>query len=660
MPDARWWIERLRAMSLAEVAHRGVRLIRYPIELARAMAGVYGRPSRRQRARLARWRGPEVFVFSPAAARAPLAPELRAAAEADLAGRQVVLGLGEIALPDAPWHFEPGARGFWPRRAAGRVVAAAPVGFDPRTTWELNRGHGWVVLARAYAATHDARFRDRLVRELRSWQRDNPVGFGINWVSAMEAAIRCHAFAWIAALLRAAGAGDAAPWRLLAELLFQHAAFVARNLSRFSSANNHLIVELSGLVVAGRALDVPRWRDLGLRELAREAERQTLPDGVNVEMATHYHIFVLEALLLVAWLERAHRAPAYALEQVIARMAAYLDAITLRSGAVLHQGDNDDGKLLPLFEPRHADQLRYAAHALTAARPSVARPAPSPGEGARLLCDGAPPARRPPAARSRRFRDAGQVVLRGARLHAMFDAGPFGFGALAAHAHCDALAVTVAFDDRPLLVERGTYLYNGDREARDRYRSTAAHNTVQLGAREQGDAAGPFLWTRRPVAAIERCELGADAVDVVRASHDGFAPARHLRTLVRLGDALAVIDEVRDPEGDEPVVARWHLAPGVVPADLSDGFVTLRDRAGGVADRWLWFGCDERPLRPRATMTQHSSRYLERELACTLEVELPDPRARLVTVVGADARRCEAVRREVEGAWRAAMTGSWT
>lgn len=657
MQDARWWIERLRAMSLGEVVHRGVRLARYPIDLAEARAGIHCRPSRHQRARLDRWRGPEAFVFSQATARAPLAPGTRAVAEAHLAGRQAVLGLGELALPDEPWHFEPRARGFWPVIDAGRVVAAAPDDFDPRTTWELNRGHGWVVLARAYAATRDRRFRDRLVHELRSWRRTNPVGVGINWVSAMEAAIRLHAFAWVAALLR--GDDDAAPWRLLAELLFEHAAFVARNLSRFSSANNHLIVELSGLAVAGRVLDVPRWRDGALSELAREAERQTLPDGVNVEMATHYHMFVLEALLLVACLERACGTPAPPLENVIARMAAYLDAITLRSGIVLHQGDNDDGVLLPLFADRHAEQLLSAALALTAAPPRAARNSPAPGEGALLLCDGAPGARVVDPPRSCRFDDAGQVVLRGAGLHATFDAGPFGFGTLAAHAHCDALAVTVAFDDRPLLVERGTYRYNGDREARDRYRSTAAHNTVQLGAREQGDAVGPFLWSRKPVASIEHCELQrcGESIDLVRASHDGFAPARHLRTLVRVGDSLAVVDEIRGARPGEPVVARWHLAPGVAAVDIAEGFVTVRDRAGRHPDRWLWFGCDDRPLRARAIATFHSSRYLEQQRACTLEVELPDARGRLVTIVGADARERDDELRRISGAWRAAAIG---
>ncbi|HET9627011.1 MAG TPA: heparinase II/III-family protein, partial [Kofleriaceae bacterium] len=232
-------------------------------------------------------------------------------------------------------------------------------------------------------------------------------------------------------------------------------------------------------------------------------------------------------------------------------------------------------------------------------------------------------------------RAAGQVVLRGPRVHATFDAGPFGFGTLAAHAHCDALALHVALDDRPLLVERGTYRYNGDRAARDRFRATAAHNTLQIGAREQGDIAGPFLWSRQPVVTLEHCALTA-ARDVVRASHDGFAPARHVRTVVRLGDTLAVIDEVRDPPAGEPIVARWHLAPGLAPAIEGDA-----TRVAGVA---LWFATDDaRPLTPRAITTAHSARYLAREPACTLEVTLPDPRRRLVTVIGGDTRDLPAV-----------------
>jgi hypothetical protein len=169
---------------------------------------------------------------------------------------------------------------------------------------------------------------------------------------------------------------------------------------------------------------------------------------------------------------------------------------------------------------------------------------------------------------------------------------------------------------------------------------------------------GPFLWSRKPVASIEHCELGD--IDAVRASHAGFAPARHLRTLVRVGDSLAVVDEIRGARAGEPMVARWHLAPGLALVDIAEGFAIIRDLAGSVPDRWLWFCCGDRPLRARAITTLHSSRYLEERPACTLEVEAPDARGQLVTIVGADVREREAELRQISGACRAATIGSWS
>jgi hypothetical protein len=56
--------------------------------------------------------------------------------------------------------------------------------------------------------------------------------------------------------------------------------------------------------------------------------------------------------------------------------------------------------------------------------------------------------------------------------------------------------------------------------------------------------------------------------------------------------------------------------------------------------------------------TRHSSSYLEQQLAWTLEIETPDPRDPLVTIIGADAREREHERRRIDGVWRTAAIGS--
>lgn len=609
MKDPRWWWSRLRAMSPAEVATRSWRAARHPIDRARMRLGWYARPPRE----LASWRGPERFYVSRDDARAPLDAAWRERADNICAGKREVLGLGWLELGDAPWHIEPHAGGEWPRLDGARVLGAAPAGFDARLTWELNRGHDWVVLARAHAATGDVRYRERLSTELTSWGRENPLGIGINWSSAMEAAIRIHALIWVAGL--AGGDGD------LARMIYEHATFVADHLSTHSSANNHRLVELTGLAVAARAIG-GRWRAYALDELADACRDQIFEDGVHAEMATHYHAFVLEALLLVAHLERLCGEPCVDLEQVIAAMADYLATLTC-GDVLLAQGDSDDGKILPLFATRYEQRLVTAARSLSR-RGDIAWLAPAAGT------EHVP-------ARSRHFTASGQVVLRSPRLVATFDAGAFGFGTLAAHAHCDALAINVAVDGKRLFVDRGTYRYNSDPAARDRYRMTAAHNTLQLRRLEQGQPSGPFLWSRRPDVRVEQCEL-TDVGDYVRASHDGFGP-RHRRTLVRRGDLLLVCDEL---DGRGTAIVRFHAAPELELAATPLGCVA-RDSVTGATIGW----CMTTAGRARIVSYPHSDRYLASTAALTWELETKlDGEAALISIVGPGSleRAVDAVR----------------
>jgi uncharacterized heparinase superfamily protein len=611
--DVRWYLDRLQAMSLAEVAHRSFRAARYPIDQLRMRLGLYARPSVAMRATIAQWRGPDPFYFDRALITTPLGSELREEAEAICAGRRRVLGLGWIDFPRDGWHYEPSARSYWPRVDAGRVVAAAPKHFDPRLTWELNRGHEWVVLARCYAATHERRFLDQLVAELPSWRRANPVGVGINWTSAMEAAIRVHSLVWCAGFLRGT-ASSVLP--TLAEMIYEHTIFIADHRSYFSSANNHLIVELSGLVVATLALggELASLHEPALARLRSELDRQVFPDGVNAEMATHYHVFVLEALLLVAYLLRAHTLLSLGLCAVIKRMADYVAAIRCDDGTLLQQGDNDDGCILGFVRTRHADQLLAAAAAL-AARPRVTeRTGSDMLEGAFWITGGARASRvEPPPPRSRHFVHGGQVVLRSRRLLATLDAGPFGFGSLAAHAHCDALSITVAIDGRRLVVDRGTYRYNGDLRERDLYRLTAAHNTAQVGALEQAAPAGAFLWSRQPRSTIHRCELG-DRGDIVQASHDGFPGWSYRRTLVHRHGVLAIIDELDGQAPADRVFSRYHFAPELVVATLSDSVSRIEHAGSAVA--WLYSGATS----ARVIESPHSDTYAASTLAPTLEL----------------------------------------
>ena len=261
-------------MSLQEVAHRVREAVRPP-------------HTAKLPAHLERWAGP-TFRFE-------IDGDLETA-EMILRGERELLGLGRVTLPCAQT--------------------------DPRLAWELERGHDWVAVAAV--ADEDPRFRGWLDQTL-AVPLPHPE-------SPMEAAIRIHSLVATASLTRP----DPPP--ACAAMIFEHARFVERHLSAYSSANNHLVVELSALVVAARVLDDSARHVAALQQLATACADQIFDDGVHAEMATHYHAFVLEALAIVAHVEAASGTRYKWLDRTIAGMSEYLAAITTTYGALRNCG----------------------------------------------------------------------------------------------------------------------------------------------------------------------------------------------------------------------------------------------------------------------------------------------------------------------------------
>jgi uncharacterized heparinase superfamily protein len=608
MRSPQWWIRRLSAMSPAEVIFRALRVARYPVERLRIAAGLYARAP----ASLSSWRGPALFYFTDQFRDHPCPAAVISEARAICSGQRSVLGLGTLRLPADPWHFEPSVGAYWPKKTGARVLLSAPPTFDARLTWEINRGHEWVVLARAFFATDDRAYLARLEEELASWRRTNPIGIGINWSSAMEAAIRIHSFAWIAAFLRQRAPETLA---LLGRLIHEHAMFVSRNLSSHSSANNHLLVELTGLVIAARSLDSGDQEvDALIHRLESELARQVYPDGVNAEMATHYHAFVLEAVALVALVERAHGRTRPILTRIALAMGRYLKSLTCANASVLQQGDSDDGKILPLFGTQHTARVLGMCEALA-----------STDSGEPVWLDAKTAAALSPSTSV--FADSGQVVIRTQRVLVSFDAGPFGLGSLAAHAHCDALAVNAAVDGTPLLVDRGTFRYNGSPRERNRFRLTAAHNTIQIEDAEQARPGGPFLWITRPTATLATRTV--DALSIYQGSHDGYRPYTHQRSLLHVRDAIVLVDTFAG--GTCRATSRYHLAPPwhVREQRVANGslFTLTSDRA---EHAWLWAS-----VPGHVVQTDHSDEYARIQPARTVECECQlDDTSVLVTAFG--------------------------
>lgn len=505
-----------------------------------------------------------------------------------LAGEYDVLGYTGVRYGTPPdWHRDPvhgrtAPDGFW-----SQVPYLDPGNGDHKIIWEINRHQHWLGLARAWQLTRDRRYYDAFVQQIEDWMAANAPLQGVNWASMLELAFRAISWVWALHLFADAAAGDAAgaaPWTIDLLLgLDRQLTHVERNLSRYFSPNTHLSGEALGLYVAGSALpelaSSARWTACGRRVLLEEIDRQVLPDGGHAERSGHYHRYSTDFYLMATLTARAAGDPAAArFEEAARRQAGYLRTITDASGRLPLLGDDDGGALFPICGRPAADcrdSLSSAAAILD--DPSLVI---DPAEETLWLCGRPAPAGDRPAPQSAALASSGYYVSRNnAGDHLIFDAGPHGF-LNGGHAHADALAVILTVADRPFLVDAGTATYTMDEAVRDRFRSTAMHNTVTVGGRSQSVPQGPFHWKSR-TDATRLCWQSTPRYDYVEGTHDGYQPVVHVRAVLALhGFGWVILDHLVGPEPQALEAAGWwHLHPAWRPA--ADAPLTFEHPDGG-------------------------------------------------------------------------------
>jgi hypothetical protein len=355
-----WYARRASQMSPGEILHR----------FGEAALKIVWRGRRGETEMPARMRSAEVSLVGRLDLPARACDRVGPAARLSLtAAAERLLAFGEWRLfgetidglgPDVDWFRDPrtGIRGFDRTYCFDVPYRDEHLIGNVKFLWEISRHQHLTALAAAYRLSSDARYAERIEDHLRSWWKANPFLIGVNWCSGIEVGIRLISWTWIRRLL-AGWPGVAALFEhndaFLAQL-FHHQQFLSTFRSRGSSANNHLIAETAGLFVASTAFPLfeesDRWRAKSARILEREVRRQTDAEGLNRELATDYHGFVLELLLASGAEGDAAGAPFsdgywIRLRSMMDALAAIVDV----DGRPPRQGDTDDGIGLLLDAP---------------------------------------------------------------------------------------------------------------------------------------------------------------------------------------------------------------------------------------------------------------------------------------------------------------------
>lgn len=456
---------------------------------------------------------------------------------------------------------------------------------DARTNWELNRLFFLPQIAKNYYVSRDKKYIVQFKQLFYNWVNENPFLKGISWTSVMEVAIR--AYQWYVSLVFLVISDTGEEQRMLEDLktgTLNMMEYVNRHYSRFSSANNHLVVEMAILGIIGQSFGISKWVDLSVTTLEAEIERQNFEDGVNREQSIHYQTFVMEAVaLLLHMLKENNIGHSPGLENMLKAMCRFIADMSDIRGEISHIGDNDEGKLLDLCGYRF-NHYRYVLQLCSVLLDMDFAPFDKVNDNLLFLFDNElihKKRQKYDNGKSKCYRQGGHTVLKhgeGREERLMtFDHAELGFGKIAAHGHSDSLNITLSVDGEQIIIDPGTYIYHTEIDWRNYFRRTINHNTVAVNDRDQSEMQGAFLWGSRAETCLESFE-SSTAGERVAARHDGYKPVIHRREIRYCKPDLFIVLDYFENSTSDYFTATFCLNSGLSVLNEQDNLAVGNDK----------------------------------------------------------------------------------
>ncbi len=390
----------------------------------------------------------------------------------------------------------------------------------------------------------------------------------------MEAALRAMSICFLLNLLSPLRR-DEQPWLAsVTRSLAQHLVYIESNLE-FSNflTSNHYLSDIVGLYCISTFLDgkgmAAKRREYRQR-IEAEMARQVYEDGGDYEASTGYHLLVTQLFVTALLLMRADSvSPKPQFVNRLKLMFRFLNVVANSSGELPHVGDCDDGRTELLsddlqqmitrpFEERNSlrvsNFLGIGQRLLGEGRGPGDDAAwfgfelpPSEEKGPRRTGQGSDEVGQPPAEPITVLPDSGIGVLRHGSAELLFFAVPNGIHGKGSHTHNDKLSFVLRVGGQEIFSDSGTGCYTRDLRTRNRFRSTAAHNTLMVDGTEQNRIHPGPLGCFHPgnEAVVTRIEQGKDPCGrFLRASHMGYCSlgVTHTRT-IRLAEKQTFVVE---------------------------------------------------------------------------------------------------------------------
>jgi len=464
-----------------------------------------------------------------------------------------------------------------------------------REAWEPNRFQWLVSYGQRYVLERDEALVERMLYVIADWIKRNPFLKGVNWVDPLESSLRLFSWTWIYYLIKDSQNFDKDFETIFLRSVYLHTRFIEANLSRYSSANNHLIGEAGCLFMVGLLFPMlrgaERMVEIGRSILEREIKKQVYPDGVSKEQSSWYHMFILE-IYLVAILIGEKNGIFFSNETYrrVERMCEFLAHISDEKGSIPNIGDRDDGYAFRfgIFQGEISNAFSILNIAsILFKRPDFKKVDDIDEKTVFLLgrngydifyslkkgsVNGFG---------SVAFKDGGYYIMKDGSIRLIFDCGELGYNSLAAHGHSDALSFILDVEDKQIFIDPGTYLYNSGDHWRDYFRSTRAHNTLEIDNLDQSEMKGPFLWGYKAHSFLKSWETN-DRYESICGYHTGYKrlkdPVVHEREIILDKDIKGIfLKDTLHAKKRHAVSIYYHIHPDCYVKLVGENLIEIRN-----------------------------------------------------------------------------------
>ena len=322
--------------------------------------------------------------------------------------------------------------------------------------------------------------------------------------------------------------------------LYSQVRFLEKKIE-YHLLGNHLLEDLYALFISSVYFKNEKLFNKVSRMLIRELNEEILLDGMHYEQSPMYHCILLDRLL---------------------------DCVNISSNNKIFKTQDEITSFLQRkveLMLGHLESILYTDESYPLFNDSAKGIAPIPSEifdyARRLNFKWKP----------LQLKESGFRKVKTTQLEGFLDVGNITATYQPGHTHADTFTYELRVDGKPLVVDTGISTYN--KTSRRQYeRSTAAHNTVTVDAKDSSQVWGGFrVGKRAHVRVLE------ETSNLVKAIHDGFGKTKlHIRTFLWSDKMFTVKDEI---SAASTAISYIHLTPGLkILSKGGDEFVTERGK----------------------------------------------------------------------------------